>query len=361
MQMNRLQSLLGIALTLLLALIGKASAEEITSSIADEMACCDGDCDDYCGCDGCGAPYWFAGTEVTFLQADVVTGGNVNLSVDNTNTAGVDLRFHGAEGIEQFTYSPRIWIGRQISDRWAVAGRFWHLSSSAIDPASPPPGFVNGTTFATTNDKADSELYTIDLEAIRSTMIGRTKLDGSLGARHASFKADAELNSFGVPFTGTFINMLFETGSHFHGTGVTSSLTGRRQIGDLPLYAFLGGRGSVMTGHSFSMARVAGTVASSPSAPLVGAATVTRNNEDTSMYIAEFQAGLQWEPALEYLPANLFFRSAFEYQKWSVNGPPVGGVGFGGTINNATINSFAPANNGNADLFGFSFATGMTW
>jgi hypothetical protein len=359
MHMKRLHSVLGTLLTLWLALTSAVLAEEIRSSIEEDIACCDEYCDDCC--DGCGAPFWFAGAEVTFLQSDILTGGNAFLNFNNINTAGLDVQLVGARGIEQFNFAPRMWVGRQITDRWAVAGRFWYLNDSVIDPAPSPPGVINQTNFATSNDKYLAELYTVDLEAVRSMSIGRTKLDGSIGARHGSFKADAELTSFGVVFSGAFEQMLLATGSHFHGTGVTSGLTGRRQIGNLPLYLFLGGRGSVMQGSSFAFGRASGTLAVSGNAPLVGAATVTRRTEDATMHIGEFQVGLQWEPHLAYFPANAFLRSAFEYQRWVIDAPPVGGAGFGGTLADFTVNSFARASNGNADLFGYSFAAGLTW
>ena len=59
---------------------------------------------------------------------------------------------------------------------------------------------------------------------------------------------------------------------------------------------------------------------------------------------------------------NAFFRTAFEYQHWNINGLPTGGAGFGGTIGNLTTNSFASANaRGDAQLYGVSIATGFTW
>jgi hypothetical protein len=102
-------------------------------------------------------------------------------------------------------------------------------------------------------------------------------------------------------------------------------------------------------------------VASSPSAPLVGAATVTRNNAKSDLQIAEIQVGVEWDYALECIPANFFFRTAYEYQDWNIVGPPTGGAGFGGTIGELTTNSFSAAGLGDMQLNGLTFATGLTW
>ena len=64
---------------------------------------------------------------------------------------------------------------------------------------------------------------------------------------------------------------------------------------------------------------------------------------------------------LRVLPVNAFFRTAFEYQMWDIDGFPTGGAGFGGTIGELTTNSFAAAGLGNANLVGLALATGFTW
>ena len=116
-----------------------------------------------------------------------------------------------------------------------------------------------------------------------------------------------------------------------------------------------------MWGHTDSFGRAAGAVASSPSAPLVGAATVTRNNADGGLVIWELQTGLQCELKLRRYPATAFFRVAFEYQNWNTIGPPTGGAGFGGTIGTLTTNSFSSARLGDTELVGGTVATGFTW
>ncbi len=161
--------------------------------------------------------------------------------------------------------------------------------------------------------------------------------------------------------TGNFVNLTLQNGFNFNGEGGTSAIYVRRQIGDSPLSFFGSFRGSYLGGRTDSFGRADGTVASSPSAPLVGAATVTRNNADGELDIFEYQAGLQLDVRLRALPVDAFFRTAFEYQNWDIDAPPTGGAGFGGTIGELTTNSFASAGIGAAHLYGLTVGTGFTW
>ncbi|MBL9164464.1 MAG: hypothetical protein JNL18_17185 [Planctomycetaceae bacterium] len=102
-------------------------------------------------------------------------------------------------------------------------------------------------------------------------------------------------------------------------------------------------------------------MASSPSAPLGGAATVTRADADAELDTWEYQVGLYMGFPLRFVPASAFFRTALEYQKWHVVGPPTGGAGFGGTIGELTTISFASAGIGGANLVGRALGCGFTW
>jgi hypothetical protein len=161
--------------------------------------------------------------------------------------------------------------------------------------------------------------------------------------------------------TGNFVNLTLQNGFYFDGEGGTSAINVRRQLGDSPFSFFGSFRGSYIGGHTTSFGRSDGTIASSPSAPLVGAATVTRANADAELDIFEYQVGMQADFPLRRLPVNAFFRCAFEYQNWDIDAPPTGGAGFGGTIGEITTNSFASAGIGHAWLYGVSLATGFTW
>ncbi|MGI8981927.1 MAG: hypothetical protein ACR2FY_22065 [Pirellulaceae bacterium] len=333
-----------------------------SEALAAETAASDlGEAADDCCCQACYGPSWFTGAEITFMGYDARTGGRINLSFDDSGTAGTDYSVRDGNNAQSLTYTPRIWIGRQFGEKWGVVGRFWNLTDFTTHRPEPVPGQVNLTNFATKTEFDRARLYTIDIEAIRSFTPGKWKIDGTIGARQASILTDAKIDVFGVFTTGNFVNMSLSNGFKFDGAGVTSALIGRRQIGQSNAHLFLGVRASQLWGRTDSFGRAVGTVADSPSAPLVGAATVTRNNAIADMTIAELQVGVQWDFPIESAPMLAFFRTSFEYQNWSVNGPLTGGAGFGGTIGTLTTNSFSRAGVGEAQLYGLAIATGFTW
>ena len=313
----------------------------------------------------CRGPFLFAGTEATLMNVNATTGGRITASFSDTTAPGVStFATLDGDGInDQFAAAPRLWLGVQVTERWAVVGRYWNLeTSSQITPPAPNPSIPNtGSNFATIFETDRAQLQTADLELVRSFNPGKWKIDGSFGARHAMIGTDSDFLAFGVFTTGNFINLTLQNGFSFNGTGGTTGINVRRQIGDSPFTFFSSFRGSYLGGHSDSFGRSAGTVASSPSAPLVGAATVSRRNADAELDIWEYQVGLQMDFPLKYIPANAFFRTALEYQQWDIDGPPTGGAGFGGTIGELTTNSFASAGIGGANLVGLALGCGFTW
>jgi hypothetical protein len=310
-------------------------------------------------------PYWFAGTEITMLSVDATTGGRITASFSDTTAPGVATSaLADGNGVnDKFAYGPRVWVGRQIGERWGIAGRFWNLETSEQNspPAANPAIPTIGTNFATIFETDRVQFRTVDLEAIRSFQPGKWKIDGTLGARHAHIGVDSDFLAFGVFTTGNFVNLTLQNGFNFSGEGGTGSLSARRQLGESPFSIFTSVRGSYMRGQTDSYGRADGTIASSPSAPLVGAATVTRRDAEAELDIIEYQVGLQLDVPLQVLPVNAFFRTAFEYQMWDIDGFPTGGAGFGGTIGELTTNSFASAGIGHANLVGLAIATGFTW
>jgi hypothetical protein len=310
-------------------------------------------------------PFWFAGTEMTIMNVNARSGGIITASFSDTTAPGVStFATRDGNGVnDQVAYAPRIWLGRQFGEKWGIAGRFWNLQNTDQNsPPAPNPAIPNtGTNFATIFETDRARMQTEDLELIRSFRPGKWKIDGTLGARHAQIGVDSDVLAFGVFTTGNFINLTLQNGFSFEGTGGTSAIYARRQLGNSPVSLFGSFRGSYLGGHTNSFGRADGTVASSPSAPLVGAATVTRHRADGELDMFEYQAGLQFDFALRRLPVNAFFRAAFEYQNWDIDAPPTGGAGFGGTIGEITTNSFASAGIGAAHLYGLALATGFTW
>jgi hypothetical protein len=349
-----------LALLLALPLTGWAEDVEFLSGLDEPSpsSLCD-DCDGCCPHGG----YWFAGVEATMLQAVVRTGGVITASFSDTTAPGVSTAaFVDGDGLDKFAFAPRIMIGRQINEKWGIVGRYWDLSAASLHEPDLNPNIPStGTNFATFEQEDSARLFSADLEAVRSFDRWGWKVDATAGVRAAHVDARSDFLAFGVFTTGNFINLTLQNGFEFDGVGPTTALIGRRQIGGSPFSLFLGGRYSYVEGFTESFGRSDGSVASSPSAPLVGAATVTRDGASGRARITEFQAGLQADYPLANLPASVFFRTAFEYQNWNIQGAPTGGAGFGGTIGELTTNSFASAGLGDAHLTGLSIAVGINW
>lgn len=307
--------------------------------------------------------FWFGGADFTFFHINAHTGGRITLSQSDTTAPGVaSVSFLDGNGLTDNGYAPRIWIGRRFGEEqnWGIQARYWHLSQNGAHfPNANAP--LTGSNFATYTEADRLQSYTIDLEGIRSYRPGEWKIDTFLGARHASFDIDSQIHGFGVFTTGNFTNLFLANGSSFDGTGLSYGLAVRRPIGNTHLNLFMSARGSSMWGKTDSYGRASGTVASSPSAPLVGAATVRRDDAKADLQIAEIQAGLEWNYALQCIPANYFLRTAYEFQDWNITGLPTGGAGFGGTIGELTTNSFSSAGLGDMHLNGASISTGLTW
>ena len=307
-------------------------------------------------------PYFYVSAEAMFLHVNADTGGRITASFDSSGTVGREISFTTGTGVDDgYAFAPRFVLGRQLSDNWGIAARYFQLEDTTTGFPRLTPGTTPQPTFGTYTETDTLQMYSIDLEAVRCFQPGKTKIDATFGSRNAAIDVDSLFHAFGVITTGNFANLNLSNGCAFDGTGITSSLNFRRQWGDLPVYFFLGGRGSKLWGHSDSFGRAAGAIASSPSAPLVGAATVTRNNAEADLVILEANVGVQLEFALRHLPATAFLRVAFEYQDWDINGPPTGGAGFGGTIGDLTTSSFSSAGLGDTELTGASVATGFTW
>jgi hypothetical protein len=335
------------------------------SSVCDACGGHGGCCGASCCCKPQRDPFFFAGTEATLLNIDARSGGRITATFSDTTAPGV-ATFSTVDGNglnNVFGIGPRIWVGRQFGPKWAIVGRYWDIEKSAMStPPTPNPNIPNtGTNFATIFETDRAHLRTADIELVRSFRPGKWKIDGTLGARHAHIGVRSEFLAFGVFTTGNFVNLTLQNGFFFEGEGGTSALNIRRQIGDSPFSIFGTFRASYLGGNTTSFGRADGTVASSPSAPLVGAATVTRANADAELDIFEYQAGMQADFPLQRVPVNAFFRVAFEYQNWDIDAPPTGGAGFGGTIGELTTNSFASAGIGHAHLYGVTCGTGFTW
>ena len=181
-------------------------------------------------------------------------------------------------------------------------------------------------------------------------------------SRSADFTTDASTEIFGVFTTGNFVNLRLSNGSAFEGQGPVVGWSFSYKVPRFPVSFFYGERTGDIEGESDSFGRVVGTVASSPSAPLVGAATVTRNNNpNTDLEFDEMRYGVQADFGAADARVRSFARLAYERMDWTLKGPPTGGAGFGGTIGDLTTNSFSSAGLGGVTSKGWAFALGSTF
>lgn len=102
------------------------------------------------------------------------------------------------------------------------------------------------------------------------------------------------------------------------------------------LLAFATGGIAIGRSPDYYSASVLGFMASSPSAPLVGAATVQRNNLADTVIGFSIGGGVEVKAS-----EHLRLRTEYVYDNYgTVEHKPVGGAGFGGTIGDLTTNSF---------------------
>ena len=129
-----------------------------------------------------------------------------------------------------------------------------------------------------------------------------------------------------------------------------------------PVSGFVGRRTATLDGKSDSFGRAVGAVASSPAAPLVGAATVRRNGTTaTDMIMGETRYGVQADLGGSGTRFRSFARLSYERIEWTLDGPPTGGAGFGGTINELPTNGFASGGLGGVKLDGWSLSLGVAF
>lgn len=357
MQTNGLVRNVALALTICL---GQAlSASELQPAVTADDLAYDGPQYSFVQ-----SSFWYTGAEVVFMNVNARTGGVITASFSDTTAPGVaTTAFVDGKGVADIGFAPRIWVGRQFGEFWGLRGTFFSVSADESRlPQQNPLIPTTGTNFGTFTNWGRAQLTAVDLDAVRSfNWSDDFKLDVFGGARYASFDVASGIDSFGVFTTGNFVNLNLQNNSQFNGLGPTLGFSSRTRLGSSSLFVLWSGRGSILFGNADSFSRSAGTVASSPSAPLVGAATDPDFNVPSSLGIIESQLGLQNEFEWPELPFNFFVRGAVEFQHWDINGTATNGAGFGGTIGEITTNSFASGGLGSATLVGLSMSTGFTW
>ncbi|MCI0491506.1 MAG: hypothetical protein L0Z07_01055, partial [Planctomycetes bacterium] len=208
------------------------------------------------------------------------------------------------------------------------------------------------------------EAYTIDLEITRRFCVCDSWMQFSAGVRHAEVEHGESL--IGTTMTDDTNFFGFAVADRYtRGTGLVLGLYGRK-----PLFPcscvnwFYNVRWSALWGPTQTAAETFAMVHYEDPAT-AGSINGAYTNVDDTMYIGEIQLGLEWNYALQCLPANAFFRAAVEYQRWD------GGKGYseaesfaGIEIDNeftSVASTFAAADSPALDLVGISLGTGLTW
>jgi hypothetical protein len=327
---------------------------------------------------GCDPPrprlFWTAGVEATFLSPDLNSGG-VSFEVEEIDEARYDLCSTSADDIDSFYASPRIWLGVQ-GCAWGANLRYWHLQAAegSFDPSIGGLGtwddFDCGRPDLGFTSCSNLEAYTIDLELTRRFCVHDCAMLGSVGIRHADIEHNEAL--FGLANTDEgFLTGSARANRLSRGTGILLGLYGRKPIYPCScVHWFYNARWSALWGPTqTSTETFASVLTNSTGTPSGAAASVNGayTNVDDTLFVGEIQLGLEWNYALQCIPAKAFFRAAIEYQRWD------GGLGFSEsqsfagaeTINPAVENSILTATAAAAepqmDLIGVTLGAGLTW
>jgi hypothetical protein len=330
------------------------------------------------GCyDNCCPPaprlFWVGGVEATFLWPDLNSDG-VSFAAEEIEDERYDLCSSQDVDIDSMYLSPRIWLGVQ-GCAWGANVRYWHLNASegTYDPSIGGDGSWNAYDCGRPDFGYFScnrlEAYTIDLEITRRFCIHNCWMQAAMGVRHASIENNEGVTGLALTEEG-LLSGFARANRLSRGTGLLFGLYGRK-----PLYPcscvnwFYNARISTLWGPTQTSAETFAQVQSNDPDFVAGAASVNGaySNIDDTLFIGEIQLGLEWNYALACLPANAFFRTALEYQRWD------GGKGFSAADSFAgialddgfpvesVVSTSASAAEPQMDLFGFTIGTGLTW
>jgi hypothetical protein len=337
---------------------------------------CNSGCDMGC-CNAAPCLFWTAGMEATFLSPNLNDEG-ATFDLVNTSTDRVD--FSSTHGLDSLYVAPRIWLGVE-SCCWGVDMKYWQMraSSQGWDPAVGTNGEFDGPECGVPNighfSANSMSAYALDLEVSRRLCVRDCWMQFSGGIRHAEFRHDEFITGNAVDSIsgdssdGTDHVIGYARDDSFsQGTGFVLGWYGRRPVFPCSCVNwFYNLHYSVLWGPTNTAAETAMLLTLDDPGVAAGNAGSTngaRTHSDGTMTIGEVQVGLEWDYALQCLPANSFFRVALEYQRWDGGNGSSSSESFAGaaidnssTVATATASASAPEMN----LFGFTLGTGLTW
>lgn len=267
---------------------------------------------------------FFAGAEATYLALNsTVLERHLPADFNDTVPATATLDY----GMQA---APRIWLGYLTENGWGGQVRYWQydVNSSIVEPQVMQP-------FSLSNE---IQMYTIDFEGLKRFQFDSGALTLTFGGRHASFQSDQQYALVDVFGVGGFTDEIRNTSAQFNGGGLTGSFLYTRPLNFGGWEAFASGRVSALWGKESRRDRrlAAG----------LGLLTVNSADPSAEQYTVEAQIGLQWTHSLNCCcGAELFVRSAFEYQHWDTSASPV--------------NIAGPPSALDADLYGVAVSVGL--
>jgi hypothetical protein len=297
------------------------------------------------------------------VKATPDTGGNITLSYNDVDTAAVDKAVIGGHGRKTSHYLPTGTLGARFNQTenftWGLELQGYSFSDGVSTTPLDSPTVTPLPNFATFRETSLFKMDASDITATAGYSRWNATAEVVAGYRSASFETRAEIESFGVFTTGNFVNVALSNGAAFKGSGPVAGLRLKYTPPQFPVSVVARYKYSKLDGKSDSFGRAVGTVASSPSAPLVGAATVTRNDADAKADIHDQEYGLQYD--FGGASVSSFVSVTYTMTKLKLNGPPTGGAGFGGTIGDLTTNSFssASAEDSSGKWKGIAFTVGV--
>jgi hypothetical protein len=338
---------------------------------SSELAPADIQSIDPCCCPPCRPLIWLAGVEATFLWPDANDDDAIFEFEDDFRDIDISHSSH-LDGVDSMYLTPRLWLGVQGCN-WGTNVRYWHLRAAGgvFDPtldnesddwshsnfdwdATPDTGFFTCS---------DLDAYTIDWELTRRFCLGNCASQASFGVRYGSVDVNNSITGVALDDDARHVGYA-RSNAYTRGTGVVMGLYGRKPLFPCScVHWYYNARWSVMWGPTSTSAETFASVMvdGSNAGSVNGASTYV----DDTLFIGEIQLGLEWNYALQCLPANAFFRTALEYQRWD-GGPGSSEAGSFASLtdtNNytSTASVFTSAHSPQLDLLGLTFGTGLTW
>jgi len=309
----------------------------------------------------CCAPCYtvIASAEATFFWPQFSRGflsTGVNNGVNGLQTTTTNTNLGSVAG--NMLVAPRITLGVQ-GECWGIVGRYWNAQSwaSGFTPAVANSGIPGVTSFD------GFRAYTLDLEVQRRFCFCNWTAYGFGGIRYASIQNTRSLQIIDNSGANVFLASSYAM-QQFSGTGITFGGMGTIPICPCdpccPWSLYVANRYSILWGNAGVTSQTNATMDTTGFASSTNGAFTSKAG---SLFIAEIQAGLQWNAELRCLPGRrAFLRAGGEFQYWNT-ASNLGASAFSVAGNTAAQGTAANSSVGNMlfSLVGFTVGTGIMY